>query len=176
MPQFTLPLWFGPFAARPRLVFAAAGGAVVGAGALLAGLQPSTSAILGLDAASCSLIVSMLWSIIDRSSAEIRARAAADDEGRAIILTLVLVAAVAAIVAIALELSLAKGAHGAERALRVALAFATVAASWFMVHLIFAVHYAHGFYGRSSGRRWTPAGCGFPETRSPTTGTSCISR
>jgi uncharacterized membrane protein len=144
-----LPSFFGPFAARPRLAMAFAGGLLVTTGArFLAGLQSTTALILGWDSLCLVFVVSMLWTMAESSPDAIRARAAIDDEGRLTILTIVLVAAVASIVAIALELSLAKNAHGLERAVRIGLAFVTVAASWFMVHLVFALHYAHGYYDR----------------------------
>jgi uncharacterized membrane protein len=144
-----LPSWFGPFAARPKLVLAMAGGLMVAlATRWIAGLHVTTAVILGWDALCAGYIATVVMGLGGRSSDEIRARAALDDEGRGTILTLVLAAVVAAVVAVALELSLAKNAHGTERVLRVALAFATVAASWFMVHLIFALHYAHGYYDR----------------------------
>lgn len=168
MPQMTLPSWFGPFAARPRLVFAFAGGLVVAlATHFLVGIQASTAAILGWDAVCLGFIGSMLHSMTECSIDQIRARAAEDDEGRATILAVVLVATVAAIAAVALELSLAKDAHGLERGLRVTLAFATVAASWFMAHLIFAVHYAHGFYGRGAGAAVGAGGLRFPGEEEP---------
>src|SRR6516164_9646532 len=146
MSQTPLPHWFGPFAGRPRLLFASVGGLLVAlASRFLAGLEPSTSAIIGWDVLCLSFILMMMASMAERSSDEIRARAAQDDQGRATILTLEIVAAVAAI---AMELSAAKNAHGLVRALRITLAFGTVAVSWFMVHLIFALHYAHGYYDR----------------------------
>jgi uncharacterized membrane protein len=169
LPQVTLPSWFGPFAARPRLVFSAAGGIVGGLAAhFLVGLQPSTAAIVGWDVLCAAFIASMLWSMVQCSIDQIRGRAEEDDEGRAIILTVVLVATVVAIAAVALELSLAKNAHGLERGLRVGLAFVTVAASWFMAHLIFAVHYAHGFYSsREPGASMDAGGLHFPGGQEP---------
>jgi uncharacterized membrane protein len=163
MTQMALPSWFGPFQARPRLVAATAGGLVVAlACRALGALQWSTSAILGWDALCAGYIASMLFAMAARSPDEIRARAAQDDEGRATILTLVLTAAVASVVAVALELSLARGVAGLERGLRIALAFATVAASWFMTHLIFALHYAHGYYDRDAESAADARGLRFP--------------
>lgn len=163
-----LPSWFGPFATRPRLVFAAVGGVAAGfASHFLAGLRPSTAAIIGWDALCLGFIASMLADMAKGSPQRIRARAAKDDEGAGTILTVVLVGTVAAIVAVALELSLAKQAHGLERTLRVALAFGTVAASWFMAHLIFAVHYAHRFYGHGMGASTGAGGLNFPGDEEP---------
>ena len=158
-----LPSWLGPFAARPKLVVAALAGLVV---ALVTeaffGLQPVTSALLGFDALCLAYAGSALWSMARSSTDDIRARAAEDDQGRAVILTFVLVAAGAAIVAIGLELSLAKTVQGLERALRVALAFVTVAASWFTVHLVFALHYAHAYYDRTEDGAGDTGGLRFP--------------
>jgi uncharacterized membrane protein len=163
MAETPLPTWFGPFAARPRLLVAAIVGLLVMFGVrFLAGLQASTAMIVGWDALCLSYVLAMMLSMGGSSPDEMRARAALEDEGRATILTLVLVAAATAIVAVALELSLAKSAHGLERGLRVTLAFATVAASWFMVHLIFALHYAHGFYSRDETCGADARGLRFP--------------
>lgn len=168
MAQVALPSWFGPFQARPRLVLAFAGGLGVGiAVRLLTRAHPVTSALLGWDALCAGFIGSMLWNMIETSPDQIRARAALDDEGRATILSVVLAAAGAAIVAIGLELSLAKQAHGFERAARIALAFATVALSWFMAHLIFALHYAHGYYGRDAEGAADAGGLRFPGEQEP---------
>jgi uncharacterized membrane protein len=151
MSQTSLRSWTGVFTGRPRLLTAAALGLATALAALvLARLEPITSTIVGWDVLCLSFGGLMLASMAGRSSDEIRARAAQDDQGRGTILTLVLVAAAAAIVAIALELSAAKNAHGLERALRIGLAFGTVAASWFTVHLIFALHYAHAYYDRAA--------------------------
>lgn len=168
MAETPLPSWFGPFAGRPRLVLAF----TVGLAAAIAvrwavGLQPSTSMILGWDALCLTYIGAMLWRMGGCSPDQMRALAEMDDEGRATILTLVLVAAAAAILAIGLELSLAKNAHGLERGLRIALAFATLTASWFMVHLIFALHYAHGYYDREEDGTTDARGLRFPGEEEP---------
>ena len=121
-----------------------------------------TSALLGWSGLCLSYIGGALLSMAESSPDDMRAKAAQDDQARAVILTLVLVAAAAAIGAIGLELSLAKTAQGPERALRVALAFVTVAASWFTVHLVFALHYAHGYYDRAADGAGDTGGLRFP--------------
>ena len=37
--------------------------------------------------------------------------------------------------------------HSADEALRLALAGGTIIVSWFLLHTVFAIHYAHEFYG-----------------------------
>lgn len=168
MSQITLPSWFGPFQARPRLVASFVGGAlVVLACRYLLTLHWSTSVLLGWDCLCAGFILSMLADMRRSSPDAIRVQAALLDEGRVTILALVLTAAVAAIVAVALELSLAKGAPALERGARIALAFATVAASWFMAHLVFALHYAHLYYEREMESATDARGLLFPGEAEP---------
>jgi uncharacterized membrane protein len=91
-------------------------------------------------------MLSVTAALIGHSPDDIRARAEREDEGRGLILALVQVAAAASIAAIAAELSVAKEVHGWLRIAHVSLAFGTVAASWGMVQLVFALHYAHEYY------------------------------
>jgi uncharacterized membrane protein len=76
---------------------------------------------------------------------QVRRRAAEEDEGGALILALTVAAAVASLAAIFVEL----GADPDKRAsaFSVALAVSTVVLSWVFIHVIFAFHYAHEFYG-----------------------------
>ena len=167
---FISQLPIGPFASRPRLVGAICAG---GLSAILFGfvpnaLSPSTRTILSWDAACLWFIGACILGMIGRRDHDIRLRAAKQDDGRGFILALVTLAAVASLGAIALELSLAKGEHSAMKGLRVGLGFATVAASWFVVQLIFAMHYAHEYYSAPdndpSGLR---RGLAFPGDDSP---------
>jgi uncharacterized membrane protein len=142
---------FGPIrvlAVRPRLTSAIVVGAVTG---LALGLLPHpwtaySRGLIGWDIGCIWLAVSNLIGMAGRSPEEIRCRAAVQDEGKGLILALVLAAAAFSIGAIGIELSLAKSAHGLEKSIRIGLAFVTVALSWFVVQLIFALHYAHEYY------------------------------
>jgi uncharacterized membrane protein len=168
MAKTPLPSWFGPFAARPRLLGSTAGGLIVALVArLFVGLQPSTAMILGWDALCATYISIMFLRMRGCTPDQLRAEAALDDEGRLTILTLVMSAAVVAIGAIALELSIAKSVHGAERIARIALAFGTLAASWVMVQLVFAQHYAHGYYDRDVESAGDARGLRFPGDEEP---------
>lgn len=141
------PMVIGAFLARPRLLAAfGAGGAVWLACALLTRLEWSTSAIFGWDACALVFIIAMIGYMSGKTPAEIRRQAASQDEGQGVILAVVILAAAFSVAAVGVELSTARADHGLEKFWRVALAFGTVAASWFMVHLIFALHYAHEYY------------------------------
>jgi len=139
--------------ARPRLSWSLAAGAAVWAACAWGpfDLRWSTCAVLAWDV-TCLVFIVLAWpQMAGQTRVQIRATAAEQDEGRHFILALVIVVTAASLVAIGAELSLAKGDHGAEKAVRVALVVLTVAASWAMMQLIFALHYAHAYY--SSARR-----------------------
>ena len=136
------------FRDRPRLVTSLTVGACVAIGlyGLPNDLRPSTRDILIWDSAGLTFSILMLGMMCDCGVDRIQARAAAQDEGRGLTLTLSVLAATLSVFAIGQELSLAKNDHEPIKALRVALAFVTIAVSWFFTHLNFALHYAHEYY------------------------------
>jgi uncharacterized membrane protein len=85
--------------------------------------------------------------IIGTDTAHIRRMAQIQDEGRFVILIVTALAAFASLGAIVVELG---GGH--RGALQLFIAPVTIALSWLIIHLSFALHYAHEFY------RKTPAG------------------
>ena len=139
---------FRAFRDRPRLTGALAVGAVVAVG--LYGvpnhLAWTTRDILIWDCAALSFIIGMMGMMCDCGIDRIQARAAEQDEGRGLTLVLSILSATLSVLAIGAELSLAKNDHGLIKISRVALAFSTIAVSWFFTHLIFALHYAHEYY------------------------------
>ncbi len=139
----------GPLGPRPRLTTATAVGLLVGLLLiwLAPQMQPTTRLILGWDALSVTFLGLMFVGVLQHSPTDIRAQAAIDDEGRGAILGLTLMAAAASVWAVGAELSLAKEAHGIMKAAHIVLAFLTVVVSWLMVQTIFALHYAHEYYG-----------------------------
>lgn len=149
---FEPPAWLrrlaGPFASRPRLLGAILVGALVALVLSLVPnpLRPSTRGLLAWDIGVVSFCAAMMLSMAHSTDREMRARSRAQDEGQHFILVLVLTAATISVAAIVGELSLAKGDHGLLKIARVSLAFATIAISWFLVQLIFALHYAHEYY------------------------------
>ena len=90
------------------------------------------------------------------SVSEMQTNAAAQDEGGFAILILSIAAAVASLGAIFAELSTIERTSPSY-GLYIALAIGTVVLSWAFTHTIFALHYAHAFYGehlRKSGLRF----------------------
>jgi uncharacterized membrane protein len=89
----------------------------------------------------------------------VRRRAAEQDEGGMLVLVLSAAAAVASLAAIVAELGSMRGAAAGQGAPYLALAVATTLLSWTFIQVIFALHYAHEFYGegRRSGGLQFPA-------------------
>ncbi len=158
-----------PFKARPRLLLSVLAGACVWVLCLLlpTGLSIVTSAILAWDATCLTFIAAAIHMMWRADVGRIRATAATQDQGQGVILALVITAAAASIWVIAAELSAAKADEGLIRALRVALVFATVAASWFTVQLIFALHYAHEYYAPDHDSPNDAQGLLFPGGEAP---------
>jgi uncharacterized membrane protein len=144
-----LPRALQPFAARPRLL---AGLAVGLAAGLLANhwiARPYTCALIGWDIGVIVFLGLAMHSMIDADHDRMRARARDHDEGRHFILLLAIFAAVASVAAITGELATAKGPDAGREVMRVALSGGTIALSWAFVQFIFALHYAHAYYGES---------------------------
>jgi uncharacterized membrane protein len=136
------------FRDRPRLATALVFGAAV-AVALYGppnNLRWTTRNILIWDSMALTFILLMINMMCDCGIDRIQARAEAQDEGRGLTLALSILSATLSVFAVGLELSLAKADHGLVKVLRVALAFVTIGVSWFFIHLIFALHYAHEYY------------------------------
>src|SRR5262249_35366851 len=92
--------------------------------------------------------------------ARIRRRAALLDEDRIAFLILTAGAALASLGAIVAELGDKETAHAPAN---LALAVVTIALSWAFTHTIFALHYAHEFYGS----RYEDGGLAFPGKEQP---------
>jgi uncharacterized membrane protein len=97
--------------------------------------------------------------------ARIRKRAAEQDEGAPVILGLTIIATLASLVAIVVELGGGKSASHASDFGHALLAMATIVLSWSFVHTIFALHYAHEYYGER--RDGVIGGLTFPGDKHP---------
>lgn len=122
--------------------------------------QEVTRLIIGWNVGACLYLAlaahMMFWS----SHESMRRRARLHDEGRIVVLGLVVLAALATIGAIVAELSVVKDLHGSLRYAHIGLAALTLATSWFFTHVMFALHYAHDYYVALA--RSLPGGLEFP--------------
>ncbi|MCC6888122.1 MAG: DUF1345 domain-containing protein [Hyphomicrobiales bacterium] len=127
-------------------------------------LRVTTRMLLAWNVALGLYLVVVAFVIARSDMGGIRRRAAEEDEGAALILVLTVAAAVASLAAIFIELNAARH-DKTSGGLYAALAVSTVILSWVFVHVIFAFHYAHAYYGEAKGRH--KGGLIFPEDDQP---------
>jgi len=146
--------------ARPRLLAAAALGIIL-IPLLPAGIPLPRRILAGWNVGVMLYLMLLYWRFAGTSASDIRNHAAAEDEGRVAILALTVAAALASIGAIVAELGTGEGS--ARSAAQLALATVTIVLSWALIHTIFALHYAHEFYGSGSNS----GGLRFPAQQPP---------
>ncbi len=153
---------------RPRLILSV----------LLAGLvtillpnqyKLPTRILCGWDA---GMICFLGWSLVlmfKSTPHTMRYNAQRQDEGRAVILSVVLAAACASVLAIVFILRDTQDAPPEQLIFHVLLSITTIVGSWLLVHTIFALHYAHKYY--QDGDKEQPdckaEGLDFPEDAEP---------
>ena len=124
--------------------------------------RTSARIVLGWDA-GVALYLVLTYVLMARSTIQhIRDHAAQDDEGRFAILVLTVLAALASLAAIVAELGIGQG--GKRTGPQLALATVTIFLSWIFIHTIFALNYAHDYYGEHGAKR---SGLKFPDDEDP---------
>jgi uncharacterized membrane protein len=156
-----LPYLLRVMHARPRLMGAIVFGIAV-AVLLPSYWSPTTRSLVGWDAGVAAYLL-LVYILIARCDTEkIRSHAAREDEGRMGILVLTVFAALASLGAIVVELH-GTGEH-TRAGFELALATTTIVLSWVFIHTIFALHYAHDYYGESGVKQ---SGLNFPGDEPP---------
>lgn len=146
-PHLDKPYPVRVFLARPRLFISCAIGlATFFLLPLDMAQQTITRAIVGWNVGACLYLALAMKMMFWSSHERMRSRALQDDEGRAVVLALVVTAALMCIGAIVAELAVVKELKGTIRTAHIALAAMTIASSWAFTQVMFALHYAHGYY------------------------------
>jgi uncharacterized membrane protein len=152
--------WLRPWSSQARLGAAIVAG--IAAELIMRLFWPaSLSAILAWDAAVFVFLLLTYGVIADHSIDSIRRRAARLDTRAWVMMLLTIAAACISLFGLALCLHGANGALPDQPILRLGLAGLTVLGSWSLIHTIFALHYAHLFYGVAAG------GLIFPGNKDP---------
>ncbi|QRM32548.1 DUF1345 domain-containing protein [Microvirga sp. VF16] len=108
--------------------------------------------------------LALAWTMAARSSTDMmQQRAAYEDDGAVAVLILTLAAALASLAAIAMELQSIHAAITGLQGFRLSIAAVAILCSWFFMHTIYAIHYAHEYYGDAGERR----GLTFPHENKP---------
>ena len=147
---------------RPRFLFSVAAACAVFA--VIPDSERLSSRLLVAWDAGTLLYLGLAAAMMARSGPEMmRQRARQEDESAMAFLLLSLGTSVASLGAIGAELAGIHDKAGAALALRLGLAAVTILLSWAFVNLIFAIHYAHDYYGGEDARR----GLAFPGDGDP---------
>jgi uncharacterized membrane protein len=130
-----------------RLCISTAFGIAVTLALLALPWRTATRIIVGWDC-GVALYLMLICRLMARESiARIRERAAVEDEGAIALLVLTTAAAIASLAAVVAELGHSPSAY------QVTLGIGTILLSWTFMHTIFALHYAHEFYGEGGDHR-----------------------
>jgi uncharacterized membrane protein len=124
---------------------------------LAASIRLASRLLIGWNVCAGLFLVVIYANIMRADVQRIRMRAQLEDEGRTALLILTGIAGVASLSAIIVELGTQNGVPRSSD--QVALALITTALSWAFIHTVFALHYAHEFYGSRSAR----GGLKFPD-------------
>ena len=147
------------------------GNLIIGAliGLIVVALAPftllATRLLVGWDIGVALYLLLIHWTMARCDIARIRRRAAEQDEGAFAILLMTMAATFASLVAIIFALGGSKQVPHDEAAVLIGLTIGTILLSWFFVHTIFALHYAHEYYGER--RDGIIGGLNFPDDDDP---------
>ncbi|MEO8264083.1 MAG: DUF1345 domain-containing protein, partial [Ilumatobacteraceae bacterium] len=135
---------------RQRLLIAAPLGAL--AGTISAFFGPwQLSVLLGWDVAAM-FVVGSVWAFIVVLDAASTARVATrEDDSRAIVAVIMVAASLISLVGVVVGLAHARGHSGAMSGVLTGVAVFTVFLSWFTVHTLFVLRYAHLYYSEPAG-------------------------
>lgn len=148
-----------------RLLISIAVGLAVTLGLGVTDWTMATRLLLGWDMGVVLYLVLVYQLMITCGIGEIRRRASEDDEGAVALLILTGISGLAIMGAIIAELGIAKVAGQPRSGYGVAIAMVTIVASWAFVHTIFALHYAHEYYGERGDN--AIGGLAFPGRQAP---------
>jgi uncharacterized membrane protein len=124
-----------------------------------------TRALIGWNVGSCLYLLlaarMMFWSTHER----MKSRAVQQDEGKLLVLVLVVLAAIMCVGAIVAELGVVKELKGLVRYGHIGLTLLTIISSWAFTQVMFALHYAHDYYATDVGGE--QGGLDFPGGHAP---------
>lgn len=130
---------------RPRLLTAIAVG-ILASFLLPEHLTDSTRLLLTWDVGAGFYLLLALWMLWTTPLESMKIHAKLQDEGALVMLTITVLAAMASLGAILFELTGLKDRNILGQGIHVVLVVGTFAISWLLVHVTFALHYAHLYY------------------------------
>ena len=128
-------------------------------------LHTITRLIVAWNAMAWLYLILASLMIKSTSHAQMKLRAKKQNEGKYVVLTMVVIAAIVSLGAIVLELGIVKEISGFIRSAHIALTILTILSSWAFTQTMFALHYAHDFY--SAIDKGKEGGLSFPNQELP---------
>lgn len=163
-PHTSLPLRL--LRAHPRLLIAILFGVLLARLApWFSPMPPLTAFLVGWNGGACLYLLLAAHMMRQSDDDKIHRHAQVQDEGRHVLLLLVVVSALVCLLAIVVELSLARQAVGVQRLGHIALSGLTIVTSWLFTQTMFALHYAHSYF--LARHRRQPPGLDFPGQETP---------
>lgn len=119
--------------------------------------DPLTHLMIGWDVFSICMIVIIWVTFFTTESENIRKLSKLQDSSRATIFIIILISTFASFLAVLLLIVTKKHSNN-ELSWRLAVAIAGMLFSWFLIHTIFTLRYAHIYYGDNKNEHNTHAG------------------
>jgi uncharacterized membrane protein len=121
------------------------------AGAMWPFTAPAPALLAGWDLAALIYLV-MVWAAVYPMNGDVTARMAGREDPSSPVAELVIVSAsVAALVAVGFALVRAGQASGSTKGLLLGLGALSVVVSWLVVHTVYVLRYARGYYAKPEG-------------------------
>ena len=127
---------------RPRFNLAASTFVVMSVALVASGIPAGRAILLAFDIAAVGFLILLAHMFAGASEAAIRERAQEEDQGRWGVLLIGVLMSAVVLVALGLELHAGEGSM-----LQIVLAAGSLMLSWLFMNAMFAVHYAHAYYG-----------------------------
>jgi uncharacterized membrane protein len=165
MPKSRIPI---KWSIHPRLLLSLLVATII-AILLPAWMHLSTRILCVWDSGMICFLI-LTWTVMLRSTPAMMSRKAKlQDEGRLVILSLITAAACASLLAIGFIMHQTQNVSTGILFLHLGLSVVTIVGSWSLVHTIFTLHYAHGYYqdNLSTSPEDEMRGLEFPNTPEP---------
>ena len=132
---------------HPRLYVSILIGLLVGVAGSLFGIDSKiTQAIIGYNSGALVYIFWAMRLMFFSTAQQMHKRALIQDDGKLVVLFLVVLALIFSMGAIFVDLASIKNLYGAEKIESIFLALITLVSSWFFTNTVFALHYAHDYF------------------------------
>ncbi len=130
-------------------------------------MEPFTRLMIGWDFFGITYILISIFTLLSTNTSQIRSIAQKQDMGHQFLFIIMVMASITSMISIALLIKSTQ-TWLLDKQLIAAIYLAGVIVCWLMVHIIYAFHYAHMYYGNDTENKNTHrGGLNFPGKRQP---------